>query len=109
MSLSAMGTQLPYRKTLKECGMGDIFEENALADLDSRVREKMGLASEEDQLEPGADGTQAPENSGDAQNLQTGISVLILCGIGLVAVLQLLILCVGFVIIWLLVKDKNRR
>ena len=109
MSLSAMGTQLPYRKALKECGMGDIFEENALAELDSRVREKMGLSVEDAPLEPGADGMQAPENSGDAQNLQTGISVLILCGIGLVAVLQLLILCVGFVIIWLLVKDKNRR
>ena len=61
MSLSAMGTQLPYRKALKECGMGDIFEENALAELDSRVREKMGL-SEEAPLEPGADGMQAPEN-----------------------------------------------
>ena len=41
--------------------------------------------------------------------MQAGVSMLILCGIGLVAVLQLLILCVGFVIIWLLVKDRNGR
>lgn len=108
MSLSAMGTQLPYREALKECGMGDIFGENALADLDSQVRERMGL-SEEVEPETGADSQTLPENRGTGPDMQAGVSMLILCGIGLVAVLQLLILCVGFVIIWLLVKDRNGR
>ena len=88
--------------------MGDIFGENALADLDGQVRERMGL-SEEVEPETGADSQTLPENRGTGPDMQAGVSMLILCGIGLVAVLQLLILCVGFVIIWLLVKDRNGR
>lgn len=106
MMLSATGSSEPYRKTLRECEIGDIFQADALPDLDREIRERLDL--------PGA------ETKREAEKGETGIGaaldgnelkpvVMLFLGVaGAIAVLQLMVLCTGFVIIWLLVKDRKQ-
>ena len=106
MTLSATGSSEPYRKTLRECEIGDIFQADALPDLDREIRGRLDL--------PGA------ETKREAEKGETGIGaaldgnelkpvIMLFLGVaGAIAVLQLMVLCTGFVIIWLLVKDRKR-
>ncbi len=104
MTLSAMGSSESYRKVLRDSGIEDIFQENALSDLDRQVRERLELPMSSEQTgseehEPGAALT--------GSRLKPAVK-LFLSAVGVIAVLQLMVLCTGFVIIWLLVKEKRR-
>jgi hypothetical protein len=51
MTLSATGSSEPYRKTLRECEIGDIFQADALPDLDREIRERLDLPGAETKRE----------------------------------------------------------
>lgn len=104
MELSAMGSGEPYRKTLKKCGIEDIFQENALRELEQEIRGRL-------ELNEGMDWS-AEENGeidkGVSERSLKPVVELFLAAVGVIAVLQLMVLCTGFVIIWLLVRDRRR-
>lgn len=125
MGILKAGMDAPYRETMDQWGFRDVFDSGELESLAGDVRRLQGLEN--------ADGENGnAEDAGDAGNAgntgdtrrpgveesgssgqknsygnQTMVDVLALAGIGTIIVLQVMILCVGFAILWVILKKKK--
>lgn len=120
MGLLREGTDAAYCDTMYRCGLRDIFDSGELASLAGDVRRLQGLDGDETGGEdsPGSEDVYGPESGygpgeadlyGDkASGRQNTVGFLTLAGIGTIIVLQVMILCTGFVILWLLVKQRRK-
>lgn len=99
------GLDAPYRGTMSKWGMRDMFDSEDMDSLAHDIRKLEGLEAEEYQQEE-------PEVSGGIEHVgedadSSSVSLIILLGIGTIIVLQVMILCTGLVIMWLVVKRRE--
>ena len=122
MGLLNEGLDAPYRDTMYRCGLRDVFDSSELEALAGDVRRIQGLdqdgegaevPSQEDpsqDIPPQEDPDQAGTNSeGSSGSGLRAAGFLVLAGICVILVFQVMILCTGFVIIWLLVRKKREE
>lgn len=112
MGLLNEGLDAPYRDTMYRSGLRDVFDSKDMEALAGDVRRLRGL-------EPDGEGVQVPpQEGGDRPETSLGessdsglrvVGLLALAGICVILVLQVMILCTGFVIIWLLVRKKREE
>ena len=127
MGIVKAGMDAPYRETMAEYGLRDVFDGEELEALAMDVRRYQGLSGaarqeEEPAPEDGSltpedgsltpeDGSLTPEDGSlagpDTYQGPDIVDVMLVLGLGVVIVLQILILGVGIVIVWLLVKKRN--
>lgn len=105
------GMDAPYRETVAKWGMRDVFDGEELDGLVQDIRRLENLPGDisstpgEEEPEPG---DSIPGTSAGVPMTSTVQFVMVL-GIGTVLILQVMILSVGLVIIWLLVRGKRKE
>jgi len=112
MGLLKEGLDAPYRGTMYRCGLRDVFDSRDLEALAGDVRRLRGLAPDDEgaQIPPQEDGEQSGNGLGESADSGLRVAgLLALAGICVILVLQVMILCTGFVIIWLLVRKKREE
>lgn len=112
MGLLHEGLDAPYCGTMNRCGLRDVFDSRELESLAGDVRRLQGL-------EQDGEGSEVPsqEDAGQAGTDLEGssdsglrvVGLLVLAGICVILIFQVMILCTGFVIIWLLVRKKREE
>lgn len=102
------GMDAPYRETVTEWGMRDVFDADELEGLVQDIRRLENLSEEVPGQEEAVTGESIPETSPEVSMTSTVQFVMVL-GIGTVLILQVMILCVGLIIIWLMVKGKKKE
>lgn len=112
MGILKEGMDAPYREAMSDWGMRDVFDSGELESLARDIRnlekpEADAYGTEE--AEPGVAG--GTEGEADGTEREAGLSpaerFAMLLGIGTVLVLQVMILCIGLVILWILTKRRN--
>ncbi|WP_368273342.1 M3 family metallopeptidase, partial [Enterocloster bolteae] len=122
MGLLNEGLDAPYRDTMYRCGLRDVFDSGELEALAGDVRRIQGLeqdgegAEDPSQENPPQDipSQEDPDQAGTNSEGSSGSGLraagfLVLAGICVILVFQVMILCTGFVIIWLLVRKKREE
>ena len=122
MGLLNEGLDAPYRDTMYRCGLRDVFDSGELEALAGDVRRIQGLdqdgegAEDPSQENPSQDipSQEDPDQAGANSEGNSGSGLraagfLVLAGICVILVFQVMILCTGFVIIWLLVRKKREE
>lgn len=112
MGLLKEGLDAPYRGTMYRCGLRDVFDSRDLEALAGDVRRLRGLEPDDEgaQIPPQEDGEQSGNGLGESADSGLRVAgLLALAGICVILVLQVMILCTGFVIIWLLVRKKREE
>lgn len=112
MGLLKEGLDAPYRGTMYRCGLRDVFDSRDLEALAGDVRRLRGLEPDDEgtQVPPQEDGEQSGNGLGESADSGLRVAgLLALAGICVILVLQVMILCTGFVIIWLLVRKKREE
>lgn len=112
MGLLHEGLDAPYCGTMNRCGLRDVFDSRELESLAGDVRRLQGL-------EQDGEGSEVPsqEDAGQAGTDLEGssdsglrvVGLLVLAGICVILIFQVMILCTGFVIIWLIVRKKREE
>ena len=112
MGILHEGMDAPYKGTISKWGMRDVFDQPQMEDLARDIRSMQGLA-DGSEVQPGEE---LPQES-DGYDTNTALQghrmlsavMILLLGVGAVIVLQVMILCVGVVVLWVLVKGRKEK
>ena len=92
--------------------MRDVFDQPQMEDLARDIRSMQGLA-DGSEVQPGEELPQESDGYDtntalQGQRMLSAVMILLL-GVGAVIVLQVMILCVGVVVLWVLVKGRKEK
>ena len=116
MELSALGVSQPYQMAVDTCGLGSIFEENAIGRLTERVGRTLELDSYGEDEEIPWDGPlpreeeippDIEENGASGNQGMKSLARLLIMGLAAVMELQLACFAVGAVILWEIRRRKQ--
>ena len=115
MELSALGVSQPYQMAVDTCGLGSIFEENAIGRLTEQVGRTLELDSYGEDEEIPWDGPlpweeeippDIEENGASGNQGMKSLARLLIMGLAAVMELQLACFAVGAVILWEIRRRK---
>lgn len=112
MGILHEGMDAPYKGTISKWGMRDVFDQPQMEDLARDIRSMQGLA-DGSEVQPGEELPQESDGYDtntalQGQRMLSAVMILLL-GVGAVIVLQVMILCVGVVVLWVLVKGRKEK
>ena len=112
MALLNEGLDASYRDTMYRSGLRDVFDSRDLESLAGDVRRLQGLEQDgqgADALPQGETGREERKPGESSDSGLRAVGLLVLGGICVILVVQVMILCTGFVIIWLIVRKKKEE
>lgn len=118
MGILKGGTETPYRETVEQWGLSDIFDEAQVKQLTRVIREHYGLGEPKIDEDPKDALSEDPYEKYDLGNepvpsapqeavISMGIVVFVAMALAVIIALQLALLGMGGIIIWLLLKHRS--
>ena len=106
------GTDTSYRSAMDQWGMKDVFDPQDMEEL-AREFTRLGSLDEEnasvsqEETSGGEEPEETEPNIGYRGQERDSVAFVLLAGVGTVIVLQVMILCTGLVILWVLVRKRK--